>query len=85
MLIRSLERHGPMCRLLCLLKQIVEFVSEILVVEFHHDPLLGQLGPRRHGCLLDIGEVIGDMRRVLVKVLELDFDSPTTGKYSVLK
>jgi hypothetical protein len=73
-----------MCGLLCLLEQIVELVSEIFVVEFHHDSLLGQLRPGRHGCLRDIGEVIGDMRRVLVEVLELEFDSPTTREYAVL-
>jgi hypothetical protein len=84
MLIRSLEGDGPMCGLLCLLKQIVEFVSEIFVVEFHHDSLLGQLRPGRHCCLRDIGEVISDMRRVLVEVLELEFDPPTTGEYAVL-
>jgi hypothetical protein len=84
MLIRPLERHGPVCRLLCLLKQIVEFVSEIFVVEFHHDSLLGQLRPERYGCLRNIGEVISDMRRVLVEVLELEFDPPTTVEYAVL-
>jgi hypothetical protein len=84
MLIRSLEGNGPMRGLLCLLKQIEEFVSEIFVVEFHHDSLLGQLRPGWHGCLRDIGEVISDMRRVLVEVLELEFDPPTTGEYAVL-
>lgn len=69
-----------MCGLFCLLKQIEEFVPEVFVVEFHHDPLLGQLRPGRHGCLRDIGEVISDMRRVLVKVLELEFNPLTTGE-----
>jgi hypothetical protein len=66
------------------LEQIVEFVSEIFVIEFYHDSLLGELRPGRHYCLRDIGEVISDMRRMLIQVLEPEVDPLTTGKYAVL-
>ena len=51
-----------MCGLLCLLEEVVEFVSEIFVVEFNHNALLGQLRLGGHGGLRHIREIIGDMR-----------------------
>jgi hypothetical protein len=61
-LVRSLEGYHPICSLLCLLEEVIKFVSEIFVVEFNHNALLGELRLGGYGRLRHIREIIGDMR-----------------------
>ena len=62
----SLEGHSPMRSLPSIFKQVIELVTEILIVKFQCNPLLRQLYSWWHRCLCNISEIVGNMRGMLV-------------------